>query len=432
MQVITDYDVIIVGGGPGGAAAAIAAGRAGAKTLLLEREGCLGGGMTTMLVHPFMPHRTWGSEGQPHMLVSAGLFAEMVQRLATRGAAKEGHWIEFDDEYLKIVLDEMASEARVTVLFHTALYDVERDGDAVSAALFAHNGGPLRVTGRIFVDGTGDALLAACAGCAFQCGDDHGHTMPMTQSFLVGGVDRAQVPDYPEFIERTKRGAEDTPALLNTNFSCYSFTPSGFFHMNAVRVPGHTLNPLDVSHAEAEGRRRVENYIIWLRAHMPGFANCYLIKTGAHVGVRENRRIIGDYLLSLEDWQRRATFDDAIACCAYSLDIHSSVPNEYRLEHYGPGEYYQIPYRSLTPRGLRNLVIAGRSISADRPAHSSLRVMATVMNIGEAAGLAAAHALPAGDVRAIDISQLRQALRDAGAVLEPSPDRQDICTKTGL
>ena len=420
MRRLDGYDVVVVGGGPGGFASAVAAARSGAKTILLEREGCLGGGATTMMVCPFMPHVTSpGPAGEPRKVVNAGLFREMTDRLLARGQAQDGACISFDDEYLKIVLDEMAAEAGVQVVFHAALFDAETDGRRVRAALLAHNGGPIRAEGKVFVDGTGDALLAAQAGAEVRFGDDRGAVMPMTTKFVVVGVDLDRAPNVQELKERCKRGASDRPALLNTNLSTFRTKPNGRVHFNAIRVPGDTIDPLSLSQAEAEGRRRVENFVAWLRATVPGFERCFLEKMGSHIGVRESRRIVGDYYLTGDDWRRCARFDDAVACCAYGIDIHGQRPGETNLQSLPPGGWYQIPYRCLVPKGLENLLVASRSISSDREAHSSLRIMPTVMNIGEAAGYAAALTLPAGDVRAVDVPALQGKIRDAGGVLEP-------------
>jgi hypothetical protein len=423
MRTIDGYDVVVAGGGPGGFAAAVAAARGGAKTILLEREGCLGGGMTTMMVCPFMPHTTSeGPGGEGRKVVNAGVFWELCDRLLARGAAEDGVAVSFDDEAAKGVLDELTRGAGVEVIFHAALYDAETADGRVQAATFAHNGGPVRVPGKVFVDGTGDAVLAARAGAEVRFGTDSGRVMPMTTKFVVGGVDLARAPDRNTLRERCKRGAEDDPPLVNLNLSTFrAKADKGWAHFNAIRVSGlSTIDPFDLSAAEAEGRKRVENFVAWLRANVPGYEKAYLVKTGSHIGIRESRRVMGDYVLSYDDWKSCRRFDDAVACCSYGIDIHGDKQNETNLQSLPPGGYYQIPYRCLTPVGLENLLVAGRSISADVEAHSSLRIMPTVMCIGQAAGAAAAMALPAGDVRGVDVAALQQAIRQAGGVLEPA------------
>jgi len=418
---IGGYDVIVAGGGAGGFAAATAAGRAGARVLLLEREGCLGGGATTMLVHPFMTHLTQPDAGGSCKAVNAGLFAEVVGRLQARGAAVlAGRCWRFDDEAMKLLLDEIVAEAGVEVIFHAVLFDAEVSAGRVQAARFAHNGGPLRATGKVFIDGTGDALLAWSAGAECMFGDHHGQVMPMTLNFVVGGVDLSTLPSTAKLRELAAEGEQGNPPLANTNVSCVTSPREGYVQFNAIRTPGDTLDPADVSRAETEGRRRVDNFVAWLRAKVPGCQACYLAKTGGHVGIRESRRVLGDYVLSHDDFRGKRTFDDGIACCSYDVDIHGQSQGQTRIERLGPGGYYQIPYRCLTPKGLANLLVAGRGISADVEAHSSLRIMPTVMCVGQAAGIAAAMSLPGGDVRAIDVQDLRRRVRQAGGVLEPS------------
>jgi hypothetical protein len=422
MTTIDKYDVIVAGGGPGGVGAAVAAARGGARTLLVEREGCLGGGGTTMLVNPFMPYTTdcWREKGD-EKIVNAGIFMEALKALKARGGTSPSDERRFDDEVYKAVLDELAASAGVTVLFHAALFDAQAEAGRVKSIRLAHNNGPITVTGKVFIDATGDALLSAMAGCQVMFGDEDGNVMPMTMNFIVGGVDNSRAPSGLEMRVLAAKGDKDTPALINTNVSCISFCRPGTMHYNAIRIPGNTLDPSDLSRAETEGRRRVHNFVAWLKANVPGYEKCYLVKTGQHIGIRESRRVVGDYVLSGEDFSRCAKFDDGIACSAYPVDIHGQKQGQTRIEHLPPGEYYQIPYRCLTPKGMTNLLVASRSVSADVVAHSSLRTMPIVMNIGEAAGHAAAMSLPAGDVRKIDVQKLRQKIRDNGGVLEAQP-----------
>jgi len=426
MREMSGYDVIVCGGGAGGFSAAVAASREGARTLLLEREGCLGGGATTMLVHPFMSHltRAEGTDalGTP---VNAGVFAEVVEQLERRGAADSSQrCIRFDDEVMKLVLDEITGEAGVDVIFHAALFDAETSDGRIAAARFAHNGGPIRAGSKVFIDATGDALLAAAVGCDCMFGNADGAVMPMTLNFIVGGVDTAAFPPTSELRKLARSGASEDPPLVNTNVSCVTIPREGFVHFNAIRVPGNALDASDLSRCEIESRGRVENFVGWLRRCVPGCKKCYLIKTGVHVGIRESRRVVGDYMLTGSDFKRAAKFDDGIACCSYDIDIHTAEQGRTRIERMSPGEYYQIPYRCLTPKGVENLLIAGRAISADIEAHSSLRIMPTVMCIGQAAGIAAALSLPGGNVREVDVQEFRRKIRTAGGVLEPHPPKE--------
>ena len=417
---LDSHDVVVVGGGPGGFGAAVAAARSGAKTLLIEREGCLGGGATTMLVNPFMPYTTdvWQASG-PHKLVNGGLFTEVRRRLVARKAVNPADDRRFDDEALKVILDEIATESGVEIIFHAAMFDAQAAGGRVQSVRLAHNSGPMTAGGKVFVDATGDALLAQQAGCRIMLGDAEGKVMPMTLNFMVAGVDTANMPSGREIVAMAADGGKDTPALVNTNVNCISMPRVGVVHFNAIRISGSTLDAADLSRAEIEGRRRVENFVAWLRARIPAFANCWLCKTANHIGIRESRRVVGDYVLTGDDWKRCARFDDAIACSSYPVDIHGNQPGMTDLRFLPEGEYYQVPYRCLTPAGAANLLMASRSISADVVAHASLRTIPTVMNIGEAAGYAAAMSLAGGDVRSIDVRKLQDRIRLFGGILEP-------------
>lgn len=417
MSELGEFDVVVAGGGPGGFAAAVASARQGAKTILLEREGCLGGGATTMMVNPFMPHVTGEGPYESKTVVNAGIFRDVCRRLQGRGRATDESSIMFDDEYLKIVLDEMAMEAGVQVIFHAALYDVKKRGRKVKTAYFAHNSGPMEVNGTVFVDGTGDGLLAARAGAEFHFGNEDGLVMPMTTKFVVAGVDTKRMPSWQQHWDLISKGSEDTPKLINTHMSTYRVRPHGRVHFNAIRVPGNTLDPVDLSRAEMEGRMRVENFVAWLKARAPGYENCYLEKMASHIGVRESRRVVGEYTLTYEDWKNCARFDDAIARCSYGIDVHGQKPLETNLQHLKPGEYYQIPYRCLVPKDLGNVLIAGRCISGDRFAHSSYRIMPTVMCIGQAAGAAAALSLPDGDVHRVAVKKVQKVIEDTGGLI---------------
>jgi len=423
-RLIDDYDAVVVGGGPGGIGASVASARNGARTLLIEREGCLGGAGTVMMVNPFMPVLTSvGPDGEPRKLANAGIFMEVLERLKARSGKGLQDWggAEFDDETYKLVLDELLADAGVDVMFHAALFDVETEGGRVTSVLLAHNGGPIRVTGKVFIDATGDALLADRAGAQIEIGDEDGNVMPMTLFFALADVDTANMPSHEQMLTLCAAGGADSPPLENTNFSCLCIAPNGLVYINAIRVGGDTLAPFDISRAEAEGRRRVENFVTWLKANIPAYKNCRLVKTAPHIGIRESRRVIGDYVLTSDDFFNATKFDDAIACSCYPIDVHGQNQGEVNFTHLPPGEHFHIPWRCLTPKGFANLLMASRSISADVLAHSSIRVMPIVMNIGEAAGIAAAMSLPQGDVREVDIQSLQQRIRAAGGVLEPQP-----------
>jgi len=245
-------------------------------------------------------------------------------------------------------------------------------------------------------------------------GDDEGKVMNMGLMFTVAAVDTKAMPTTDEVKRMVRAGADDKPALINTMMGTLSIPRPRHVHINAISIPGNPLNPDDLSFAEIEGRRRVDNFVTWLKAKVPGFGRCYLVKTAGSVGIRESRRVRGDYVLTGEDYRRAAKFDDGVAACSYYADRHGRSQGG-RL---GPGEYYQIPYRCLTAGSLENLLVVGRCISADTTAQSSLRIMPTSMCTGQAAGIAAAMSLPSGEVRKIDVQGLRRRIVADGGVID--------------
>lgn len=425
------YDVAVLGGGPGGIGAAVAAARNGARTLLIEQQGFLGGAATAMLVYPFMPHwaavKTWGRPIRP---VVGGIYQEILARLEAAGGLSgpgETASVLFDDELLKIVLDDLTDEAGVEVVFHATLTGVHTAGQGdnrrIDSIEIYHKGGRETIEAAVFVDSTGDADLAALAGVPAQIGRaGDGSCQPMTLNFRLGGV----APDAPiesalnTLLAETLAGRTDCilPNLLLT--TARFLRDPHIVHFNATRILGpDATRGRALSAAEREGRRQVRWLTEFLRNEIPGYASAYLLKMAAHVGVRETRRIEGEYELSERDVLGCARFDDAIACGAYCIDIHNPEGGGTRLEHLPPGEFYQIPYRCLIPRGVTNLLIGSRSISATHEAHSSLRIMPIVCALGQAAGTAAALAVrdecAARDISIVDMQTL---LRRQGAILE--------------
>jgi hypothetical protein len=201
----------------------------------------------------------------------------------------------------------------------------------------------------------------------------------------------------------------------------YGFNAGHVFHVD-------NTDPENISKAARTGRRLAEAYQRALSEFSPAaFKDCFLVTTGTQVGIRETRRIVGDYLLTLDDWLARRSFDDEICRNAYFIDLHmtadearrkAEIDIEKRFEHYKAGESHGIPYRCLTPKGLKNVLVAGRNISVERPVHGSIRVMPVCLAMGEAAGTAAAQvAATTGDVHKADVARLRETLRKEGGYL---------------
>ena len=431
-----DFSVIVVGGGPAGCAAAIAAARQGAKTLLLESSGMLGGAATLALVNAWTPF----SDGV--RVLYGGIAQEVFRRTKARMyhiPESAMNWVSIDPEALKSVYDAMTAEAGVTVLFGSRLAAVEREGDRVTGLVVSSKAGLTAYRGQIYVDATGDGDLCAWAGAAFEKGDGQGNVQPATHCFTLTNVDEygykkggkmtlhPQNPDSP-----IHKIAGDPRFGITDKHLCASFIGPGTMGFNA----GHIWNvdatdPESLSEGLRKGRRQAENFRDALAEYFPrAFADAFLVQTAPMIGIRESRRILGDYVFTLEDYLDRRTFPDEICRNNYFVDVHNTAQeaetlgrsgwhSDDRYEKYAPGESHGIPYRCLTPKGLANVLTAGRCISCDHIAQGSLRIMPACLTTGEAAGIAAAMTAkePDGNVHRADVQAIRKILRKNGAYL---------------
>ena len=409
------YDVAVLGGGFAGVAAAIGAAREGADVIIIEKSNCLGGAATNCLVNPFMPYKT-DIDGKK-VALSAGIFSEIHQRLEARGAMRGE---EFLEEELKYILNEMMIENNITVLFHSYLFDVKRDGEKITAVCLAGKNGVIEVEADYFIDATGDAQLAYLSGVPTVLGREPDHLcQPMTLCFRVGNV------DVDKFFEtRPVWGEAHAKSLQNGEFinpreNVLVFrTPiENVLHFNTTRVV--KMNPTDVedvTKAEIIARKQVYEIYDFLKAHAGGLENSFLMMTAAEIGVRESRMIIGEHILTETECRDCTKFDDAIAACNYDIDIHNPEGSGTSHYYFGAGEYYTIPYRCLIPQKAENMLVAGRCISSDHGAQASYRIMPVVCCIGEAAGVAIGLANKSKAVtRDIDVKELQRILTGNGA-----------------
>jgi hypothetical protein len=436
-----EYDVLVVGGGNAGCAAALAAARTGARVLLVERYGFLGGTATAAMVGPWMTFHS-GSER-----IVGGIAQEIVERLIARGGSP-GHLHDasdyvptitpFDPELHKALLFEMMTENNVALLLHAWFLEPIVSAGRVAGARVATVGGIRTLRARRTIDATADALVAFGAGVPTQQGDAQGRVQPASLMFRLSHVDVEALAAYvrrrPDQMRSSLKTHERTPDALTAVAGLYelwddarargevtvprelvSFFASPYADevtVNMTRVVDiDPLDPDDLTRAEVESRAQVTQLVAFFRKDVPGFANARIAATAAQIGVRESRRIVGDYTLTADDVLTARTFPDAVARSAYPIDIHNPRGSGTTTHRLPPGASYEIPYRCLLPVGVEDLLVAGRCISTTHEALASTRLTPTVMTLGQAAGTAAALAYRA-DVtpRALDPQALRARL----------------------
>lgn len=418
------YDLIVVGGGQAGCAAALSGARQGLSVLLIEASGSLGGAATVCLVNPFMPFTTHveNADGSKREIkLSDGFFTELYGDLCRDGiysAAKESPT--FNEESLKVILDRKMAEAGVTVLFHTTFCGAETEGRRVVSVSVATVGGVLSFAADAFVDATGDATLAAGAGCPFRLGrESDSRCQPMTLCFRVCNVDtEAFWKAHSQVNELYKKfQAEGKIKNPRENVLVFGTRIPGVLHFNTTRIiKRNPTDPFDVSKAEALAREQVVEMMDFLKSNFECFRRAELVSTASSIGARESRMIEARHVLTQEELVACTHFEDGIAAGNYDIDIHS--PDGTGTSHYyfPAGVYYTIPFRSLLPKTLDNLLVAGRCIGATHEAQASVRIMPICVCLGEAAGTAAALARESGCAPAdVDPAALRERLRSRGA-----------------
>ncbi|HEV3155940.1 MAG TPA: FAD-dependent oxidoreductase [Candidatus Baltobacteraceae bacterium] len=450
-----DFDVLVIGGGNAGCAAALAAARSGARTLLIERYGFLGGTATAAMVGPWMTFHS-GSER-----IIGGIAQEIVERLVAKGGSP-GHISDssdyvptitpFDPEVHKALLFEMMEEAGVSLLLHAYFLEALRNpSGVVTGVRVATVAGPREYFGKITIDASADAYIAASAGVEIQQGDERGRVQPATLMFRLTHVDLAQTAEYlrahPEQMRTSLKADERDAHSLSAVAGFYalweSARESGRVHVprelvsffispyadevsvNMTRVVNiDPLDPDDLTRAEIEARKQAMELLAFFRSDIPGFAGARII-TATQIGIRESRRIVGCYTLTREDILQARTFEDAIARSAYPIDIHNPSGSGTTTHRLPAGASYEIPYRCLVPRFVDGLLVAGRCISTTHEALASTRLTPTVMTFGQAAGTAAALAVERNVlVRAIDTRELRERLVTAGVDLRRDKTRK--------
>ena len=412
------YDLIVVGGGFAGVASAVSASRHGARVLLVEKSNCLGGAATNSLVNPFMQY--WTKINGERLDLSRGIFAEICERLAKKNALE--YTQSFLEEELKLVLNQILEDAGVDVLFHAYIFDASIENEKIRSISLATRSGALELCADYFIDATGDAQLAYLSSCPTILGREKDNLcQPMTLCFRVGNVDREAFYKGLDKTQLEYKKRLENGELLNPRENILVFdTPAkNVLHFNTTRIiKKNPTDPFDFSNAEIIARKQVFEMYDFLKKNADGMENSFLMATATEIGVRESRKIVGDYTLTEDDCKKCTKFEDAICACNYEIDIHNPEGSGTSLYYFKDGEYYTIPYRALIPKGIENMLVAGRCISSTHEAQASYRTMPTVCTIGQGAGTAIAQAIKKSiTTREIDINELQATLIQDGAFL---------------
>ena len=411
------FDVIVVGGGPAGIGAAIAAARHGVSVLLIEKTNCVGGMLTNGLVSMI---RAAGDGG--------GIVREFWQRLASEGCAEitdSNTWI--DMFAARVTLLDMLDEAGVNLLLHTHLAGVITSGHSVAGIQTANKDGLGSTNCRIAIDATGDGDVAVMAKVPYEKGSEDGQLQAVSLNFVLAGIEEDSLPNRDEFRASCREAFDSGRLELAPPARTLHYGHSGLGYPRGVRhFQFDMADHIDGSEAASltEGERICHQRIfaIWkfLRSSFRAFENSIIIDVASHLGVRETRRICGENTLTEHMVMTAAKSRDGVTRCSWYMDLHDGQDKNpldlYRAARRPPeGDYYEIPYGCLVPKRAENLLISGRSISSTRAASGSLRLQPTCVNLGQAAGTAAALSIRESSVpRSIDGTQVRNDLYEQG------------------
>ena len=419
------FDVLVCGGGPSGMMAALAAARQGAKVALVERYGFLGGMATAGYVAPLSEFAFAGER------VIGGIPWEFVQRLESMGGAfvewPKGN-VDFDIELYKLCAQRMLLEAGVELFTHTTVAGCYMQDGSISGVVVENKNGAQTLRARRYIDATGDGDLAFLAGVPMQDNPD-GELQPLSYCFVLSGVDTdsellrrymyhngrkgsSECKPVREALLKYKADGGDIPDFGGPWFN--SVMHGGSVAVNITRAAADSTDNRDFTAAEWRLREDIFKFTAALRKLVPEFRNCYVSSTAPQAGIRESRRILGVHTVTAEEYVSGMKYDDSISRGAHQIDMHASKGSGQTLIKLKQAAY--VPYRALIAKDFPNLIVAGRCISADRKALASLRVQASCMGIGQAAGVAAAQSIREGKaVQEIDISTLTATLREMGA-----------------
>lgn len=435
--VVGEFDVIVVGGGPAGVGAAFASARSGKKTLVIEQFNCLGGVATAGGHAQMTIYHEWSSPDRP---IIGGIAREVGNRLVDMGVGQWKTQIFFEIEGLKRLYEIMVKEEEnLSVLYHTFFCDTIVENNEVKGVIVQNKTGRLAYKAKRVIDCTGDGDACFRAGCEYEFGrgEDRG-CQPVTLMFTIGGVDWNRVEEFTKNY-REKYASDNVnwklervfkEAIEKGDMRPFQTGIMGWWHTNTREdqvginfthvVNIDTTDASDLTEATFEARKQAYETIEVYKKYIPGMENCYMVSTPSTIGTRESRRIMGDYLLHEDDLMNQKLFDDTIALGSFFIDIHNiDGAGMSPTVWYPPkGFKYGIPYRSLVPKKIENILMAGRNISVTHKALGSTRVMAQCIAMGEAAGIASSISIDSNKpLRGIDINTLKEEITKRGGLL---------------
>lgn len=430
-----DYEVVVVGGGPAGIAAALAAARAGRSTICIERYGFLGGAGTAAGLSTFCGlHAVVHGK---HEQVVHGLAADILARLRAMDGLNAPHLTiqnqitaqAYDISAFKIAADELMAEAKVHVLFHAFATGVAMaDDEHIEAVFVETKSGRYAIRGRIFVDGSGDGDVAAWAGAPYEVGDGNGNMLYPSTMFRINGVNPAEagrawelIPTLMEQAESTGRRFPRKKPIVRPQRNPIEWRAN----LTQIKNPNGTavsgIDARELSYGEIEGRRQCWDVFQFIKEHTPGFDAAYIVEIAPQIGIRETRRIRGEYVLTEQDILGCRDFADTVGVQGWPIEAHIQGDVKFVFAPPSSRGFNEIPYRIIVPERIDNLLVAGRCASMTHEGQSSARVSGPCFVMGQAAGTAADLALAARVApRAIDVTELQRRLRAAGVNLGPS------------
>ena len=445
---VSDFDLIVCGGGTAGSVAAIRAARLGLRTAIVERQGQLGGSSTAGLVTPQMANRCAGKD------LIGGISRELRESLSALGY---GDGRGFDPVWTTILLEEFARRDKVVLFYHCELIGVDQDQKWLTGVELASLGKRFKLKGSYFVDATGDAILSMLAGEPTQEGQEvNGEHQPMTLRFILGNVDveqairfvRERQPDGVRSIWPCSDRTDGGPLSVNLKWlhgeakqwgGLEKWEDQLYFHFytvpgkadwaafNAPRIIQYDpTDPASLAEAYADGRAQIAEYWRFFGDNVPGFGRCYIAQIAPMMGIRECRRIRGEFVLTEAHVRNLSRFPDAVCLCNCPIDIHSNRDGSSQLWHLPADGWYEIPYRAMLPAHTENLIVAGRCISTDFSAHSSYRIIPCCQALGEAAAYACETACSQNiQLPDIDGVRLNKRLTQDEVLLPPAGQKKE-------